>query len=77
MRPDAKESVTWHIAMKPGKRKMLRKYKACDALINALEKLKAGIRAKVEHPLRVVKRQFGYTKRGYRGLKKNTTQLVT
>jgi IS5 family transposase len=76
-RPDAQDSVTWHIAMKPGKRKMLRKDKASDVLVNALEKLKAGIRAKVEHPFRVVKRQFGYTKVRYRGLKKNTAQLVT
>ena len=63
--------------MKPGKRKMLRKDKASDVLVNALEKLKAGIRAKVEHPFRVVKRQFAYTKVRYRGLKKNTAQLVT
>ena len=35
------------------------------------------IRAKVEHPFRVVKRQFGYVKVRYRGLKKNTAQLVT
>ena len=40
-------------------------------------KLKAGIRAKVEHPFRVVKRQFGFVKMRYRGLKKNTTQLFT
>ena len=76
-RPDAKDSVTWHIAMKPGQRKMLRKDKASDVLVNALEKLKAGIRAKVEHPFRVIKRQFGYVKVRYRGLKKNTAQLVT
>ena len=35
------------------------------------------IRAKVEHPFRVIKRQFGYTKVRYRGLKKNTVQLIT
>ena len=35
------------------------------------------IRAKVEHPFRVIKRQFGYVKTRYRGLKKNTAQLVT
>jgi IS5 family transposase len=34
-------------------------------------------RAKVEHPFRVIKRQFGYTKVRYRGLKKNTLQLKT
>ncbi len=39
--------------------------------------LKAGIRAKVEHPFRVIKRQFGFVKARYRGLKKNTAQLIT
>ena len=38
---------------------------------------KAGIRAKVEHPFRVIKRQFGYVKVRYCGLMKNTAQLVT
>ncbi len=42
-----------------------------------LEHLKAKVRARVEHPFRVVKRQFGYQKVRYRGLAKNTTQLVT
>ncbi|MFO4987070.1 IS5/IS1182 family transposase, partial [Salmonella enterica subsp. enterica serovar 1,4,[5],12:i:-] len=31
----------------------------------------------VEHPFRVVKCQFGYVKVRYRGLKKNTAQIVT
>jgi IS5 family transposase len=31
----------------------------------------------VEHPFRVIKRQFGHTKVRYRGLKKNTAQLMT
>ena len=35
------------------------------------------MRAKVEHPAQVIKRQFGYVKVRYRGLKKNTMQLVT
>ena len=48
-----------------------------DALIDKLEKLKASIRAKVEHPFRVIKRQFGHVKVRYRGLKKNTAQLNT
>jgi IS5 family transposase len=39
--------------------------------------MKASIRAKVEHPFRVIKRQFGFTKVRYRGLKKNTAQIVT
>ena len=77
-RADAHPGVRWHVAMHPGKRKKLDKAGSpIDALIDKLEKLKARIRAKVEHPFRVVKRQFGYVKVRYRGLKKNTLQLKT
>jgi IS5 family transposase len=76
-RPDAKADVTWHVAMRPGKRKALNKENEADAMIDKAEKVKAGIRAKVEHPFRVVKRQFGFVKVRYRGLKKNTAQLFT
>ena len=76
-RPDAKADITWHVAMRPGKRKALNKEDEADAMIDKAEKLKAGIRAKVEHPFRVVKRQFGFVKVRYRGLKKNTAQLFT
>ena len=31
----------------------------------------------MEHPFRVIKRQFGFVKVRYRGLKKNTAQVVT
>jgi hypothetical protein len=61
-RPDAKSDVNWQTAMGPGKRKALDKEKAADALIDQAEKIKAGIRAKVEHPFRVIKRQFGFIK---------------
>jgi hypothetical protein len=37
----------------------------------------AMVRAKVEHPFRVLKRQFGYMKTRYRGLAKNRAQLFT
>jgi len=37
----------------------------------------SAIRAVVEHPFRVIKRQFGFTKVRYRRLKKNTGQIVT
>jgi transposase, IS5 family len=76
-RADAKQGVRWHIAMRPGKRRALNMDNAADAMLEQAEKLKAGIRAKVEHPFRVIKRQFGYVKVRYRGLKKNTAQLVT
>jgi IS5 family transposase len=37
----------------------------------------AMVRAKVEHPFRVIKRQFGHVKTRYRGLAKNRAQLFT
>ena len=63
--------------MRPGKRRALDKGNAIDALVDKVEKLKASVRAKVEHPFRVIKRQFGHVKVRYRGLMKNTAQLVT
>jgi IS5 family transposase len=69
--------VNWHVAMRPGKRRALDKSNALDAITDRIEQLKASIRAKVEHPFRVIKRQFGYTKVRYRGLVKNTAQLFT
>ena len=41
------------------------------------EHTKASLRAKVEHPFRVIKRQFGYVKVRYRGLAKNAAQVIT
>ena len=76
-RADANKVVSWQIAMRPGKRKALNKDDPADALVDKAEKLKAGIRAKVEHSFRVIKRQFGFVKVRYRGLKKNTAQLFT
>jgi IS5 family transposase len=38
---------------------------------------KASVRAKVEHPFRVIKRQFGFMKVRYRGLSKNAAQVLT
>ena len=45
--------------------------------MTAAELLKAGVRAKVEHPFLVIKRVFGFAKVRYRGLAKNTANLVT
>jgi len=69
--------ATWHVAMRPGKRRALDKATPMVAVLDKLEHLKASIRAKVEHPFRVIKRQFGYVKVRYRGLMKNTAQLHT
>ena len=76
-RPDARAGVSWNIAMRPGKRRTLDQTKPIEALTEQLEKVKAGIRARVEHPFRVIKRQFGHIKVRYRGLAKNTAQLHT
>ena len=76
-RPDAKPGVRWNIAMRPGKRKLLDKSRLVDELAGQLERIKASIRAKVEHPFRVIKHQFGHVKVRYRGLAKNTAQLHT
>lgn len=67
----------WFLCKRPGKCQALNKKNAVDALIDKVEKIKPGIRAKVEHPFRVIKRPFGFVKVRYRGLKKNTAQLVT
>ena len=42
-----------------------------------INRIIAKVRAKVEHPFRVVKRQFGYVKTRYRGMAKNRAQLFT
>jgi transposase, IS5 family len=46
-------------------------------LLDKAEQMKASVRAKVEHPFRVIKCQFGFTKVRYKGLAKNTAQLMT
>lgn len=51
--------------------------KSLDAWTRGLNHAIAKLRAIGEHPFRILKRQFGYTKVRYRGLEKNTAQLVT
>jgi transposase, IS5 family len=75
-RPEA-AGPTWHVAMRPGKRRKLNPFIEPEFVAERVEKMKASIRAKVEHPFRVLKRQFGFTKVRYRGLAKNTAQIVT
>ena len=63
--------------MCPGKRRALNQGHPVDSLVYEIKRLKASVRAKVEHPFRVIKRQFGHPKVHYRRLKKNTSQLFT
>ena len=69
--------VIWQVA---ARRSTYKKLDKCSLLYKAkrkIEKAKAQVRAKVEHPFRVIKRQFGYAKVRFRGLAKNTSQMVT
>lgn len=68
--------VTWHVAMKPSKRRALPKTLEGE-MMEWIEHAKAGIRAKVEHPFHVVKNLFRHRKTRYRGLEKNSAQLLT
>lgn len=69
-------AASWHIAMKRNQRKRLSESPE-DQLSEQWERLKAKIRAKVEHPFHVVKNLFGHRKVRYRGLAKNEAQLFT
>ena len=72
----AKAKIKWHVAMRPGKRKALDANRDLHKLLEKVERLKASVRAEVEHPFRVIKQQFGYAKVRYRGPKKNTERLT-
>lgn len=76
-RPEnADKAVIWHIAMKRSVRKAMKKNPLGRAR-EKLEKAKASVRAKVEHPFHVLKNLFKHRKTRYRGLAKNTAQLHT
>lgn len=68
------QTVQWHVAKR---RKTVEKLDDGwqKDLAQAYEKLKARIRAYVEHPFHVVKNIFKYKKTRYKGLAKNDAQL--
>src|SRR5690606_30368822 len=68
---------SWQVAARRSTYKKLDKRSVLYKAKRKIEKAKAQVRAKVEHPFRVIKRQFGYTKVRFRGLAKNTAQLIT
>jgi IS5 family transposase len=74
-RPEA-AGTTWEVAIKRGKIKAMAEGEIKN-LTQQIERLKARVRAKVEHPFHVIKNLFGYRKVRYRGLAKNTAQLHT
>lgn len=73
----ADREVIWQVAARRSTYKMLDKRSALYKAKRKIEKAKAQVRAKVEPPFRAIKRQFGYTKVRFRGLVRNTVQLVT
>jgi transposase, IS5 family len=71
-----RKNLRWQIAAKRGKVQMMKEGRAKRA-VEKMEKRKASIRARVEHPFRVIKRQFGLMKVRFRGLAKNTAHVIT
>jgi transposase, IS5 family len=71
-----REDLQWHIAARPSDIAKMPEGRAKERVQNR-EHRKASIRAKVEHPFRVIKRQFGLVKVRFKGLHKNTAQLLT
>ncbi len=60
--------MDWLIAERPGKVKTLKQHPRKNKTAINIEYMKASIRARVEHPFRIIKR--------YKGLLKNDNQLA-
>lgn len=71
-----KRGRKWHIAARRGAIKAMPDGELKDA-IKHTEHMKAAVRSKVEHPFRVLKREFGFQKIRIKGLAKNTAQILT
>ena len=67
-------AADFRVAMRPGKRRVLPDTPE-GRLQDLIEAAKAHIRAKVEHPFRVIKQQFGFQKTRLRGLAKNRCKI--
>src|SRR5699024_9178613 len=63
------KDVEWKVAARKG---VLKTMHPTDRAAQARQ---AGIRAKVEHPFLIMKRDFGFTKTRYRGIAKNLNFL--
>lgn len=66
---EQRSRIEWRIATRKG---VLRTMTGHD---REVESRKAAVRAKVEHPFLIVKRDFGFTKTRYRGIAKNLHHL--
>ena len=63
--------------MRRGRRRKLNEFIEPQFLAERAEKMKASIRAKVEHPFHVIKNLFRHRKTRYKGLARNTAQLFS
>jgi IS5 family transposase len=68
------KGIGFRVAMRPGKRRALPDTPE-GRLDDLIETAKAHIRAKGEHPFRVMKRQFGFQKTRFRGILKNSCKV--
>jgi len=66
--------IGFRVAMRPGKRRALPATPE-GRVDDLIETAKAHFRAKVEHPFRVIKRQFGFQKTRLRGMLKNSSKV--
>ena len=74
-RPEmAGKAIEFRVAMRPGQRRVLPDTTE-GRLLNLIEMAKAHIRAKGEHPFRVVKQQFSFQKTRLRGMAKNRCKV--
>ncbi len=71
-----RDDLQWHIAARPTDIARMPEGRA-KTKVQKKEHGKASVRAKVEHPFRVIKRQFGLMKVRFKGLQKNTAHVVT
>ena len=72
----AHAGVEWYVAAKRGKVKALAEGLVKEITLK-LEKAKAQVGARVEHPFHIIKNLFQHRKVRYRGLAKNTAQLYS
>jgi IS5 family transposase len=74
-RPEmAGTAMEFRVAMRPGKRRVLPNTPD-GRLLDLVEVAKAHVRAKVEHPFRVIKQQWGFQKTRLRGMAKNRCKV--
>lgn len=71
-----RSDIAWHVAAKPGRVAAMAKG-VLKELTEMVERKKARIRARVEHPFHIVKNLFGHKKVSYKGLAKNRARMFS